>query len=315
MKAYQFTDTGKPLTLSEVPDPVPGAGEVVLDVRTCGLCHSDISIMHNEMAEASLPIVPLTLGHEIAGVISAVGEGVTDWAVGDRVGVWSTPREGSIPGFTRHGGYAEKHLAPTKDLVRIPDRLDFALSSYANDAGMTAYHGIVTRGGLQSGMKVGIIGIGGLGQTGARIGVLRGAEVHVAEPKKDVWPLAEELGAASVVADAEQWRGQDFDLIVDFAGFNTAERALEALKFGGTAVQVGVGAPEATINTGVLLREKSLLGSFGGTKDDLAAVYELLASGELSPVVSEIAFSQINEGLERLHAGTVTGRLVTRISN
>ena len=220
-----------------------------------------------------------------------------------------------LPGFTRHGGYAEKHLAPTKDLVRIPDGLDFALSSYANDAGMTAYHAIVTRGGLRSGMKVGVIGMGGLGQAGVRIGVLRGAVVHVAEPKKDVWSLAEELGATSLVVDAAEWRGQDFDLIVDFAGFDTAERALEALRFGGTAVQVGVGAPEATINTGVLLRERSLLGSFGGTKDDLAAVYELLASGELSPAVSEIAFSELNEGLERLHAGTVTGRLVARISS
>ncbi|GAB2855131.1 hypothetical protein GCM10022221_63310 [Actinocorallia aurea] len=104
MEAWQFTDTGKPLELVEVPDPVPGAGEVVVDVRTSGLCHSDISIMQHPAAKQALPFTPLALGHEIAGVVSAVGPDVTEWKTGDRVGVWATPRTGTIPGYTRHGG-------------------------------------------------------------------------------------------------------------------------------------------------------------------------------------------------------------------
>lgn len=313
MKAWQFTDVGEPLVLNEVDDPRPGPGEVVLDVGAAGLCHSDVSVLTEPTAGKSMmPFTPMTIGHEIAGTVSAVGDGVTEWVVGDRVAVCPTAGA-SIPGYSRPGGFAEKHLAPAADLVRVPDELDITLGALATDAGMTSYHAVVVRGGVRPGMKVGIIGIGGLGQVGARVAVLKGAEVHVAEMKKDIWPLAEQLGAADVVADAAEWAGAGFDLVVDYAGFDTTGKALDAVGYGGTVVQVGMGDPNIHITVQQILANKSLLGSMGGTKDDIAALYELMRTGELEPVWAEIAFDEIPQGIERLEEGSVTGRLVARI--
>lgn len=314
MRAWQFVETGEPLRLTEMPDPVPGPGEVVVDVVTCGLCHSDVTIQHNPLARRSLPIVPLVLGHEIAGVVAAVGQGV-EWHVGDRVAVWSTPRTPSIPGFTRHGGYAEKHLAPAADLVRLPDAVSFPYASYAADAAMTAYSGVVRRGGVRSGWKVGIVGYGGLGAVGARVAELQGARVHVAEPKEAARALAVSHGFTEVVPDAAAWAGQNFDLVVDYAGHDTTGPALDAVRpFGGRVVQVGANKGDATISTGGLLRDKDLLGSFGGLKEDLVAVLDLLASGDLAPEHVEIPFAEVDEGLARLHRGEVTGRQVARVA-
>ncbi len=313
MKAWQFTDVGEPLALKDVEEPTPGPGEVVLDVRAAGLCHSDVSVLTDPAAgKETMPTLPMTIGHEIAGIVSAVGEDVTEWAVGDRVAVCPTA-SASIPGYQRPGGFAEKHLAPAGDLVRVPDGLDIALGSLATDAGMTSYHALVVRGGLQPGMKVGIIGLGGLGQIAARVAVLKGAQVHVAEMKKDVWPLAESLGVEGTVADAAEWQGQGFDLVVDYAGFNTTQAALEATRFGGTVVQVGLGRTEMTLNVSSLLLNRSLLGSMGGTKQDIVDLYELMLSGDLAPTFTEISFDGIPAGIDRLERGEVTGRLVARL--
>ena len=314
MRAWQFVETGEPLQLVELPDPVAGPGEVVVDVVTCGLCHSDCSIQYNPLARRSLPIVPITLGHEIAGMVAEVGEGVTEWTVGDRVAVWSTPRTPSIPGFTRHGGYAEKHLVPATDLVRIPEGVSFPMASYAADAAMTAYSGVVRRGQVQAGWKVGIIGYGGLGQVGARVAQLKGADVHIAETKAEAREIAAAEGFENVVEDAAAWRGQNFDLIVDYAGHDTTGPALESVRmFGGRVVQVGANKSDAVIATNALLRDRDLLGSFGGMKEDLAAVLDLMASGDVAPGYLEIPFEDVQEGLARLHRGEVTGRQVARV--
>lgn len=311
MLAWQFHTTGQPLRLVEVPEPIPAEGEVVIDVHTCGLCHSDATIQYNPVAFTSLPFTPLTLGHEIAGTVAELGPGVTQWKIGQRVAVWSTPRTQSIPGFTRQGGYAEKHLAPATDLVALPDEVSFSQGSYAADAAMTAYSGMVRRGGVQQGWKVGIIGYGGLGQVGARIAQLKGADVHVAETKAAAREAATTDGFTQIVGDVSQWQGQNFNLIVDYAGFDTTGVALNSVRpFGGRVVQVGANKGETTIGISGLLRDKDLLGSFGGLLDDLREVLNLMATGELDPAFTEIPFSDVEDGLVRLHHGEVTGRQV-----
>lgn len=315
MRAWQFEGPGKPIALNEVPEPEPGPGEVVIDVRAAGLCHSDV--MYMETGGRSMPFLPMTQGHETAGVIAALGEGVTGWAVGDRVGVCPSG-VAPPPGVFRPGGFADQHVAPAADLARVPDGLDICLGALATDAGMTAYHAMVKCGGAAAGMKVGVIGYGGLGQIGARAAVLKGAEVHVAEPKEDVWELARSAGAVSVVADAGNWAGQDFDLIVDYAGFDTTAKAIAAVKRGGlggaergTVVQVGLGKPTITIDSHTILG-KNLLGSLGGTVADIEEVYDLMLRQEIQPYYTEIPFTGIGDGLSRLAAGEVTGRLVAR---
>ena len=316
MKAWQFTDTHEPLALNEIPEPVPGSGEVVLDIKTAGLCHSDVGVLDEPGWLEIIPERPVTMGHEIAGVVSALGEGVTQWSVGDRVGVCPTGESGVAPGYGRDGGFTFKHRVAAGDLVRMPEKLSFELAALGTDAGMTSYHAVVARGGLKHGDKVGIIGLGGLGQIGARIAVVKGAEVHVAEINEEAWPLAKEIGAADVVKDASAWVDKDFDLVVDFAGFNTLGAGTKALRRGGRAVLVGMGQLEFQLGTmDMILKELDVFGSNGGTPDDVAACYELFASGEVSPQFSVIGFEDIPEGIDQLRRGEARGRLVAKIAD
>ncbi len=105
-----------------------------------------------------------------------------------------------------------------------------------------------------------------------------------------------------------------FDLVVDYAGFDTTQKALNAVKRGGTVVQVGLGKPTFTIVTPTLLG-RTIIGSLGGTVEDIEEVFALMAKGEITPVYEEIAFDEIGAGLERLKNNQVTGRLVARFGN
>lgn len=312
MKAWQFTGTHEPLALNEIPEPTPGPGEVVLDIKAAGLCHSDVGVLEDEGWLVQFPRLPMTMGHEVAGVITAVGEGVTDYAVGDKVGVCPTGPSGVAPGYGRDGGFTAKHVAPASDLVRMPEGLSFELAAAGTDAGMTSYHAVVVQGGVKAGDKVAIIGLGGLGQIGARVAVVKGADVTVAEINEDVWPLAKEIGATRVVKSVEELAGEDYDLIVDYAGFDTTTRhAVKAIRRGGLVVLVGMGKLQFTLDTmDVILKEARVAGSVGGTAQDIADCYELFASGEVKPQITTIGFDEIPEGIEKLHRGEVKGRLV-----
>lgn len=317
MKAWHFHYTHKPLERAEIAEPTPGPGEVVLDIKAAGLCHSDVGVLDKEDWLAIIPNRPIVMGHEIAGVVSAVGEGVTEVAVGDRVGVCPTGASPTAPGYGRDGGFTEKHVCLPGDLVPMPDGLSYELAALGTDAGMTSYHAIMTIGGLQPGWKVGVIGFGGLGQVGARVGVVKGAEVHVAEVNRDVWDRARAIGAVDVVADASEWAGQGFDLIVDYAGFGeTTTNAAKAVRRGGTVVLVGMGKLEFTLHTmDMILGEVRVLGSNGGTPQDVAEVYELLASGAIEPAVTVVGFDDIPAYLDRLRAHEIAGRVVAHIAD
>lgn len=310
MKAWVFHGHGKPLELTEVPDPTPAPGEIVIDVLTTGLCHSDVSALEDPAWAVNFPDHPIVLGHEPAGRVSAIGEGVTEVAVGDLVGVPSGPP--NYTGYFRDGGYAEKTTAIANAVVKIPEGLDLVMAAAGTDAGNVAHHAVVTRGEVKAGEKVAILGIGGLGQIGARIAVVLGCEVYAVEPREDVWPLAAEIGAVRTVKDVRELAEVGLDVVIDFAGFGTTTAgAVEVVKEGGRVIQVGMGRLESTINMNdLIIKQIDLKGSMGGGVEDLAGVYELMASGELTPTVTTIGFDEIAEGLEKLHRGEVIGRLV-----
>jgi propanol-preferring alcohol dehydrogenase len=265
---------------------------------------------------AIIPVRPIVLGHEIAGVVSSLGEGVTSAQLGDRCSVWPMGATGA-PGYARDGGFTYQHRVPVDDLVPVPDTLSFELAALGTDAGMTSYHAVMTKAAVKAGDKVGIIGLGGLGQIGARVAVVNGAEVHVAEMNEAAWPLAEEIGASSVVADAADWAGKNFDVIVDFAGFGTTTaHALRAIRRNGRIVLVGMGATELTLSTmDVIRRQAQIYGSNGGTKQDIAAVYRLFSTGAVQPAYTRIDFDEIPQGLDDLKRHRVTGRLVAHIAD
>jgi propanol-preferring alcohol dehydrogenase len=187
MKAWQFSNTNEPLVRVELPDPVVGPGEVVVRVRAAGLCHTDVGVLRDKGWLSTLAYRPIVLGHEVAGEVAEVGDDVTGWAVGDRVGVCPTTSFGA-PGFVTDGGLRREGQVP-----RHPRwyRSRTASRSHSvpagTDAGMTSHAAVISNGQVKSGDKVGIIGFGGLGQIGARVAVLAGANVYVAEVNESIW--------------------------------------------------------------------------------------------------------------------------------
>lgn len=313
MKAWQFVGTNKPLELNEVPEPVARPGTVVVDVKAAGVCHSDVSTLTDPGWMGMYPVLPRTLGHENAGVISQVGEGMEHWKVGDRVGLSPMMSDGQALGyFDWDGGFAPKLLATDDNLVKLPDEVPFDLGAMATDAGLTSYHAIMAVGGAKPGMKVGVIGLGGLGYIGARAAVLAGAEVYAAEINPATRELADEIGLAGVAPSIMDFKDVGLNLIVDYAGFGTTTAdALNVLAEFGKLVIVGMGKLESTISTyPVIINQLKIEGSKSGTKEDLAGIYELMRTGQLNPPMNRITHADIPDAIEKLHQGGVIGRFI-----
>jgi propanol-preferring alcohol dehydrogenase len=308
MKAWQYIGDHEPITLNEVEEPVAGPGEVVLDVKGAGICHSDVSSLDGTISHL-LGFRPITLGHEVAGIVSQLGDGVTEYAVGDRVAVRSY-LEG--PGTARDGGFQPKVTVQTELLVRVPDGVPWDQAAVSTDAGMTSYHAVMARAGAQAGDKIGIIGFGGLGSLGAHIALRAGAQVYVAETKLSLHPKIREAGATAVSTSIDDFADEALDAIIDFAGFGTTTAsAVETVKPEGRVVQVGLAESFGTLNLVTLtIRQVDLLGSCGGTNEDNAEVLQLMAGGHLRAETECIRFDQVGEAMERLQRGDVTGRLI-----
>lgn len=310
MAAWRWTGTGQPLMLAEVPVPTPGPDEVLLRVRAAGMCHSDVGELDEPSWVENITQCPITLGHEIAGEVAAVGRDVTAWEPGQRAAVHPLGR--TVPGYSRDGGYASHHLAPASDLVAVPDGISDELAAVSTDAGMTSYHAVAKVAGVGPGSRVGIIGLGGLGQLGAQLAVHLGAEVYAADTSAEALALAAPWGLAETFADAAEMRGLGLDAVIDFAGFGTTTAAaVQAIRTGGDVVMVGLGAEQTTLTTADVIHQKARIhGSSGGTREDVAAVLDLLAAGALAPVLEELPFDAVPDGIDRLRRGAVRGRLV-----
>jgi propanol-preferring alcohol dehydrogenase len=187
MKAWNFTGTHQPLVQATKPEPAPGAGMVKIAVKAAGLCHSDVGILEDEKWIDIILNLPVTPGHEIADLVESVGPGVTDYGPGDRVCVWPIY---DFPGYRTDGGFGEKVIVSKESLIRIPDEVPFEWAAVATDAGMTSHIAVMGRGAMRRGEKLGVIGVGGLGQIGARIVVLNRRELYVAEINEAAWPIA-----------------------------------------------------------------------------------------------------------------------------
>lgn len=314
MKAWQFEGTDKPLVLNEVEEPHAGPGEVVVDVKATGVCHSDVTALDDPGWMALFQKgLPRTMGHESAGVISEVGPGMEHWKVGDRVGLSPVMSNGDALGYGEwDGGFAPKLRATDDNLVSLPDEVPFDLGAMATDAGLTSYHAIMAVGGAKKGMRVGVIGLGGLGYIGARCAALAGAEVYGAEVNPETRKLADEIGLAGVAESIDAFKDKGLELIVDYAGFGTTTAAaLETLAEFGTLVQVGMGRLEATINTyPLIVNQLAIKGSKSGTKEDLAGIYEIMKSGQLNPPMNHITHAEIPGAIDKLREGGVIGRFI-----
>ena len=192
MKAVVIQKINTPVVIEDRPIPQPKVGEVLIKVYACGVCHSDLAVLQGQIPFATFPRVP---GHEVAGVVDKVGEGVTWPKVGDRVGMpWLFSACGHcdqcvrgaeilcpffrITGVNEDGGYQEYMIAPALYVAPIPDGLDFADAGPLMCAGLTVFNGM-RQAGYQPGQKVAVIGLGGLGHLGVLYAKAMGARVAV----------------------------------------------------------------------------------------------------------------------------------------
>src|SRR5262245_54438719 len=202
MRAARFNGPDVPLELTDVPGPVADPGWVVIDVEAAGICHSDVHIIDGPGA-AWLKYTPITLGHEVAGTISRLGDGVEGFEVGEQVGVallskQADQRRAGVrcwPGLSVDGGYAEQIAVHSSTLVPIPDGVDAAAASVATDAIATAYHAVRSAGEALAGETVGVVGLGGLGLSAVRVATLLGCRVYGVDTNAATFDDARVAGA------------------------------------------------------------------------------------------------------------------------
>ncbi|MFQ5400572.1 MAG: zinc-binding dehydrogenase [Anaerolineae bacterium] len=324
MKAARFYESGQPFKIENVPDPAPGPGEVVVTVKAAGICGTDLHIA----VEGSVPtaVQPITLGHEGAGVVAEVGEGVTGWQAGDRVCLMphvpcgechycASGEEALCPrtqilGVHFDGAFAGRIKIPADALIPLPESVPFAVGAILTDAVSTAYHAVVCRGNLQVGETVAVFGCGGVGHHGVMWARQQGAGRIIAV---DVAPgalaRAKAAGADDVIDAREGNTARQIksltgklgvDLALEFVGrAETVTEAMKSLRRSGRLVVVGVGPERVTLPPLQVFvgLETSLIGSMGFHRADLEKIIGLAAAGEvdLSESVGQaLPLSQIN---------------------
>lgn len=316
MKAFRYVARGAPLEMVELPDPVPDPGWVVVDVEVAGLCHSDVHLIDGTIDLSPSP--PFTLGHEVAGVVSALGQGVSGYAVGDRVAVAIIAHPEVLvhyaPGVGVDGGYAERLVAHASTLVAVPDTVPAVQAAVATDSVASAYHAVRTEARVGAGEVVAVVGLGGLGLSGVRAGVIAGAEVYGVDVNPDAFEPARAAGARDCFTHLSALADLRPHAVIDFAGMGTTTSdAIDVVGRLGRVVVVGLGSKTTTFSTGALVSKSvELRGSYGASKEEYREVLGLVAEGRITSVVEEIPFADLNDGLDRIRHGKVRGRLVTR---
>jgi alcohol dehydrogenase, propanol-preferring len=340
MKAVILHTFAEPLVIEEVAKPAPGSGEVLIKVAACGVCHSDLHLALGEW-DLLKPItkLPLILGHEVAGTIEAVGEGVTDFAIGDRVGVpWlhytcgecefcSAGRETlclkqQVTGCTVDGGFAEFVKAKASHTVKLPDGLGFAEAAPLLCAGLTV-HNAMKRSGVSSGQKIAIFGIGGLGHLAIQLAKARGAEVIGIDIADDKLQLAQECGA-DVTVNAAMTQGYKEIKKISGGGAHVAmvtsasraayETALRSLRRGGTLSVVGMAPEPISVSTVALVSgEYKIVASAVGTRQDLREVLQIAAEGKVKCKIETRRLAEVNGVMSEMKEGRLLGRVVLRV--
>jgi propanol-preferring alcohol dehydrogenase len=338
VKAVQLVRWQAEPELREVPVPEPGPGEVLVEIRAAGLCHSDLHIM--EWPEGMLPwTVPFTLGHESAGVVAALGPGVDELAEGDPVLVYPSWGCGSCRncllgsenrcverparpggGIGLDGGLAEYLLVPSPRLLVGIDGLDPVHAAPLADAALTPYHAIKTSLGLlHPGASVVVVGVGGLGHVAVQlVRALSPARLVAVDAREAALELARDAGAEAAFlapdldpADVRAAAGSHgATLVLDFVGSDTTlALAARVLGTGGHVTIVGIGGGTFPMASGLPL-EWSVSRISNGTIPELHEVVELARAGAISLEVERLRLDDALEGYRRLRAGEVVGRAV-----
>jgi propanol-preferring alcohol dehydrogenase len=335
MRAALLREFAGPIAIEEVETPVPGAGEVLVKVEACGVCHSDLHLAQGDWDMLrGITKMPLIGGHEIAGVVAAIGEGVDDLKVGDRVGVpwlhWTcgeceyccAGRETlcgtqKITGCTVDGGFAEYVKAPASHAAKLPDALSAVEAAPLLCAGLTVYKAL-KNSGIAQGERLAVFGVGGLGHLAVQIGHAMGAQVCAIDIAEEKLELARSLGAEwTMNAATEQVPkrlraiGGAHVALVTSASVAAYETALRCLRKGGTLAVVGMpNEPFKVSAVALVAGETRIVASAVGTREDLRELFALVAKFPIRCHVETRPLEALAGVFEEMTRGAVLGRVV-----
>jgi NADPH:quinone reductase-like Zn-dependent oxidoreductase len=334
MKAYHLSGQAGRLVRANVDKPEPASGEVRIRVEATSLNYRDLLIVDRAGQGGLDGRVPLCDG---AGVIDAVGSDVAQWQVGDRVAAsyfrdWvSGPFKASyIPSAlgnnTINGTLAEYIVLPATALVCVPEHLSSTEAATLPCAGVTAWHGLVTRGAMGEGDTVLIQGTGGVALFGLQFAAARGARAIVISSSNEKLARAEALGASILInyRETPDWDvalmkatdGQGASHILELGGPGTYDRSLRSVASGGKIVQIGVltGFGPKPDLARLQWENADIIGVTVGSVEHFAAMNHFLAQNAIRPVVDRIyGFDEVPEAFARLRAGLHFGKIVVKL--
>jgi D-arabinose 1-dehydrogenase-like Zn-dependent alcohol dehydrogenase len=331
MRAFAFAKPGSKLERVERDIPNPSPGQVRVRVHASGICHSDVLVEHGLMP-IQYPRVP---GHEIAGVVDAVGEGVPEWKKGDRAGIgWfggscgycDRCRKGDyltcrndfqITGISYDGGYADYVIAPWNVLAHLPDGMEFTDAAPLMDAGLTTFNPL-RHSGAMPGDLVAILGIGGLGHLGIQFASKMGFDTVAIARGADKSPLARELGArvyidskaTDPVAELQKLGGAK----VILATVTNADAMAAVIPgLGPEGKLIVVGAPPEPLSTSVfplIMGRRSIMGWPSGTSSDSQETLKFAQQAGVKPRVELFGLDEAQAAYDRMLSGEARFRVV-----
>ena len=335
MKAAVLEEFHKPLQIRDIPVPVPGEGEALVEVMASGLCGSDLHIQDGIISSVRLPHIP---GHEMAGVVRQLGPNCTQVKVGDRVvaaiditcGICRYCRSGRPNlcrklkriGFERNGSHAQFIAVPEKILHQIGPDLPWEKAAVIPDAVSCMLHAVKDQAKCRVGDRMCFLGIGGLGLQGVQIARHFGAEVYCTSRQDKKLEIAASHGAhyglnTSKVDLLQEIKrltdGEMCDVVFDNIGIESSvQQALDIVRPGGRVIIVGYTAKNFCGNyQDVVINEKEIVGVRASNPDNLEEAIALVNQGVIDPYVFDVMpLDQINEAMERLRNGGSLGRTI-----
>ena len=334
MRAVQIPRAGGPLELveREIPDPQPGWVRVKVDA--CGVCHSDSLVKEGHWPGIQYPRVP---GHEVIGVVDAVGEGAKPWKPGKRVGVgWHGGncgycdhcRRGEFfaceialltTGISFDGGYAEYMVAPAKALAQVPDELSAIDGAPLMCAGVTTFNAL-RNSGARGGDVVAVLGIGGLGHLGVQFAARMGFNTVAIARGKDKEPLAKKLGAHHYIdsqssdpaAELNKLGGANV-VIATVTNADAMAATLGGLAPNGVLMVIGAAGPVSVDPVLLITGQRSVKGWYSGTSIDSKDALRFSASNDVQSMNEIYPLDRAAEAYDRMMSGKARFRAVLQI--
>jgi D-arabinose 1-dehydrogenase-like Zn-dependent alcohol dehydrogenase len=331
MKVVQVSKPNAGLEVVERDIPNPGAGQVRLKVQACGICHSDVLTLVGGFPGIQYPRVP---GHEVVGLIDAVGPNVPDWKQGMRVGVgWHgghcghcsscrrgdfiTCVRGQIPGISYDGGYAEYMIAPFEALAAIPEELKSEDTAPLLCAGITTFNSL-RHSGAHPGDLVAVLGIGGLGHLGVQFAAKMGFRTVAIARGADKGPLAKKLGAEIYIDSTTQNAAEELTklggakvIIATVTDSKSMASVIAGLGIDGKLMVLGAsGEPIEVSPLLLILQRRSITGWPSGTSVESEETLKFSLQTGVRPMIETFPLAKAPEAYERMMSGKARFRVV-----